>query len=193
MTRSNNWKERASFLQPRFPFCRGGTIGRETRVKSIEGGREHVRVRVASEADYEVICQIGDLDDADARLLSLHLLIQRGECLVSEAGSEIVGFAVLERQRFFGRDFVSLLRVAPAQRRQGAGRALLLAALGVEGSSSIFTSTNASNWPMRGLLESLEWTLSGTLEGLDEGDSELVFFKRRKPYSRELKPTRTPP
>jgi hypothetical protein len=40
----------------------------------------------------------------------------------------------------------------------------------------MFTSTNASNVAMRSLLEAEGWSFSGQLDGLDEGDPELVFF-----------------
>jgi len=42
----------------------------------------------------------------------------------------------------------------------------------------LFTSTNESNAPMRALLAKLGFSPSGVIENLDEGDPELVFFKR---------------
>jgi hypothetical protein len=41
----------------------------------------------------------------------------------------------------------------------------------------VVTSTNESNTPMRELLRSEGWHLSGVLTGLDEGDPEQVFFQ----------------
>jgi hypothetical protein len=41
----------------------------------------------------------------------------------------------------------------------------------------IFTSTNQSNSEMIGLLEKTSWQFSGQLQGIDEGDPELIFFK----------------
>ena len=39
-----------------------------------------------------------------------------------------------------------------------------------------FASTNESNTPIKELLRSEDWTPSGVLTGLDEGDPEHVFF-----------------
>lgn len=39
----------------------------------------------------------------------------------------------------------------------------------------LWTSTNQSNQPMQRLLERLGFLPSGVIEGLDEGDPELVF------------------
>jgi hypothetical protein len=42
----------------------------------------------------------------------------------------------------------------------------------------LFTSTNESNKPMQGLLQSLAYQPSGTVYNLDEGDPEIFYFKR---------------
>jgi hypothetical protein len=57
---------------------------------------------------------------------------------------------------------------------------LLQAAIAHLRGDQIFTSTNRSNAPMQGLLASLGWQLSGELDGLDEGDPELVYYLRRQ-------------
>ncbi len=44
----------------------------------------------------------------------------------------------------------------------------------------LFTSTNLSNLPMQALLAKLGYTLSGVIHNLDEGDPELVYFKKFK-------------
>ena len=43
---------------------------------------------------------------------------------------------------------------------------------------TIFSSTNESNIAMRALFERDGWTLSGVLNGIDEGDPEMVFWRR---------------
>jgi GNAT superfamily N-acetyltransferase len=83
---------------------------------------------------------------------------------------------IVRPQNFFERDFVELLLVTEQRRRLGIGRKLLDAAVGARGTDVIFTSTNESNWPMRALLEEGGWSLSGRLDGLDDGDPELVYF-----------------
>jgi hypothetical protein len=44
--------------------------------------------------------------------------------------------------------------------------------------SKLFISTNLSNLPMQSLLAKLVYVLSGVIHNLDEGDPELVYFKR---------------
>jgi len=99
-----------------------------------------------------------------------------GECLVYLDHGAVAGFAVVMPAHFFGRDFIELLMVDPARRRCGIGRNLLRAALAAAGTGQVFTSTNASNQPMRSLLQAEGWSFSGELGGLDEGDPELVFY-----------------
>jgi GNAT superfamily N-acetyltransferase len=105
--------------------------------------------------------------------------VDLGECLVYLGQGSVAGFAVVRPAYFFGRDFVDLLLVDPGRRRSGIGRALLGAALAAAGTGQVFTSTNTSNQPMRSLLRAEGWSFSGDLDGLDEGDPELVFYNFR--------------
>ena len=107
----------------------------------------------------------------------LRRCLDLGECLVYLDRGSVAGFAVVRPAHFFGRDFVELLMVDPARRRGGIGRNLLRAALAAAGTEQVFTSTNTSNQPMRSLLRAEGWSFSGELDGLDEGDPELVFYK----------------
>lgn len=104
-------------------------------------------------------------------------LIKEQASLVAVERGQIVGFLGLRPGHFYARDFIDLLYVAPRRRRQGAGRALIRAALRNASTPRVFVSTNESNAPMRQLLGSEGWTLSGVLTGLDEGDREHVFFR----------------
>jgi ribosomal protein S18 acetylase RimI-like enzyme len=136
------------------------------------------QVRRAADADLPAILGIDPLaarcDQERADLLTRS--VARAECWLYLDGDEVVGFLVLRPAHFFGRDFVELLAVDPGRRRAGIGRALLREALAVAGTEYVFTSTNTSNQPMRSLLQSERWSLSGQLSGLDEGDPELVFY-----------------
>jgi ribosomal protein S18 acetylase RimI-like enzyme len=105
--------------------------------------------------------------------------VDLGECRVYVTGEVVAGFVVVLPAHFFGRDFVELLIVDPARRRSGIGRILLREALASAGTARVFTSTNASNRPMRALLAAEDWSFSGGLGGLDEGDPELVFYQNR--------------
>ncbi len=102
----------------------------------------------------------------------------RGHVLVAQrdAAAGVVGYVAVAPVSFFDRDFVDLLVVAPAARRTGVGSALLRAAVDRSTTGTVFTSTNTSNAPMRALLERDGWLVSGTLDGLDPGDPEVVHY-----------------
>lgn len=102
-----------------------------------------------------------------------------GECQVYVVAEVVAGFVIVLPAHFFGRDFVELLVVDPDRRRSGIGRILLREAVATAGTAQVFTSTNASNRPMRALLAAEDWSFSGGLGGLDEGDPELVFYTNR--------------
>jgi GNAT superfamily N-acetyltransferase len=103
--------------------------------------------------------------------------VQSGEVTLFEREGRVSGYAVVRSHSFFGRDFVELLAVAGDERRHGVGGHLLQQAVGLSSTKRIFTSTNRSNTPMIGLLKKEGWQFSGQLEGIDEGDPELVYYK----------------
>jgi ribosomal protein S18 acetylase RimI-like enzyme len=123
----------------------------------------------------------GDQERAE----SLYSSLMAGQCHVHVTGGSVTGFVIILSAHFFGRDFIELLVVDPAARRSGTGRALLRHALAAAGTARVFTSTNTSNHPMRGLLKAEGWSFSGELDGLDDGDPELVFYKTRPDQSPE--------
>ena len=112
----------------------------------------------------------------ESRADFLRRCLDLGECLVYLDHGSVGGFVIVKPACFFGRDFIELLMVDPGRRRAGIGRNLLRAALAAAGTEQVFTSTNTSNQPMRSLLQAEGWSFSGELDGLDEGDPELVFY-----------------
>jgi ribosomal protein S18 acetylase RimI-like enzyme len=138
-------------------------------------------VRPATTNDLVALLALDPLAQTDAgRRSLLSNSVDAGECLVCEDEGQVAGFIVVKPCHFFGRDFIELLWVAPRVRRTGVGRSLMEAATTRrEGSAVVFTSTNRSNEAMRALLEAGGWRFSGQLDGLDEGDPELVYYLRR--------------
>ena len=100
-----------------------------------------------------------------------------GDCHVAVDGGEVVGYAVLSHT-FYGNGFVEMLYVHPDRRRRGAGAALLLHVESLCRTPKLFTSTNLSNLPMQSLLNRAGYAVSGVIHNLDEGDPEVVYFKR---------------
>jgi N-acetylglutamate synthase-like GNAT family acetyltransferase len=136
------------------------------------------RVRAATTSDLESVLKIAKLASPSSERDSwLTLRVESGECLVSEGQSRVVGFVTLARRSFFGRDFIELLAVDPDCRRKGVGGALLRRCVNEATTSAIFVSANRSNHTMLNLLRKERWQFSGELEGLDEGDPELVFYR----------------
>jgi ribosomal protein S18 acetylase RimI-like enzyme len=149
--------------------------------KSQNGGMSAVErvVRKASEEDLDavlVIDNIAPVGHEHRELLTRR--VETGECLVYAEHGVVAGYVTLGTRSFFGRDFIELLAVAPDERRRGVGRSLLRGAVDQSTTLDVFISTNRSNRPMRSLLEEEKWMFSGQLEGIDEGDPELVFYKR---------------
>jgi len=70
-----------------------------------------------------------------------------------------------------------MLYVHPKYRRQGIGVALVSYLFNICNTAKLFTSTNQSNVPMQRLVATLGFGRSGTIDNLDEGDPELVYFK----------------
>jgi ribosomal protein S18 acetylase RimI-like enzyme len=124
------------------------------------------------------------LIEGSPRWDEIHQLALGGSCLLGEDlrgdSPSVVGYVAVAPRHFFGRDFISLLVVAERCRRRGIGTQLLRAAALRGTSEAVFTSTNESNGPMLELLSAEGWTVSGELEGLDDGDPEIFFYRRAK-------------
>jgi len=111
-----------------------------------------------------------------ARQEALQAWALAGAILLAESGARVRGFVVLEHG-LFGHGFIPLLGVAPDARRQGLALRLLGAAEAACRTAKLFTSSNASNAAARALFERAGFVRSGTIENLDAGDPELVYFK----------------
>jgi len=99
-----------------------------------------------------------------------------GECHVVEQGSVIVAYVVLHNH-FFHDPIIDILIVGTAWRRRGIGRGMIRYLASVCRPPKLWTSTNLSNQPMQALLASEGFKMSGFIEGLDEGDPELIYLK----------------
>ncbi|MEO7224256.1 MAG: GNAT family N-acetyltransferase [Devosia sp.] len=103
--------------------------------------------------------------------------VDAGQCFVAARDGRVAGYSVLTRN-FFHSFFIELVTVGEGERRSGVGTAMIehitdLVPLG----EKLWTSTNESNAPMRGLLGRLGFVQSGRIDNLDEGDPELIFVR----------------
>jgi ribosomal protein S18 acetylase RimI-like enzyme len=103
--------------------------------------------------------------------------VAQGVIYVAVLDGQPVAYGVLI-YTFFGNAFIDLLYVDPNQRRMGFGVSLMQYLESISEGEKLFTSTNLSNLRMQALLQKLGYVLSGVIHNLDEGDPELVYFKR---------------
>lgn len=132
-------------------------------------------------AKSDEVTNVFNVHSPEGRAEEMRLRIRRWildcGCVVAEIEGVIVGYAALEYS-LYENGFVPLLLVRPEHRRRGIGSRLMRAVEPICRTSKLFTSTNESNRPMQNLLMKIGYTRSGDIENIDEGDSELVYFKR---------------
>ena len=139
-----------------------------------------ILVEKATEHELESIWAIDPLVQVNpSRKDFLARVVRAGQCSVARIGDTVVGFAVLE-QSFYEQGFISLLMTQPEHRRHGIAKALIRHIESICPTEKLFTSTNQSNTIAQKVYESLGFVRSGYIENLDEGDPEIVYFKRLK-------------
>lgn len=131
-------------------------------------------IKKALKSDFETICA---LDGNSGRRDFLAKAVKEEQCLIAMIEGIPVGFAVLE-QSFYGQGFISLLIVHPDYRRRGVARVLIRRIEAICPTEKLFTSTNELNVIMQRVCEALGFVRSGYTENLDEGDPEIIYFKR---------------
>jgi GNAT superfamily N-acetyltransferase len=117
------------------------------------------------------------LEDTSSRREFLERAVAAGECWLARDADGIAGFAVFDRS-LYDQPFVSLLYVVPERRRAGVATELMRHVESICPGEKLFTSTNESNAPMQRLCERLGYVRSGWIENLDEGDPEIIYFKK---------------
>ena len=137
-----------------------------------------ISIRLANENDVEAICSLDLVARREnKRREFIARSVASGTCFVAVVEDEVIGYGVLN-YTFYHNGFVDMLYVHSAHRRLGAGAALLRHLEALCETSKLFISTNLSNLAMQSLLTKFEYVLSGMIHNLDEGDPEIVYFKR---------------
>ena len=137
-----------------------------------------ISIRLANENDVEDLCSL-DLIAVreEKRREFIRRSVASNTCYVAVANNEVIGYGVLS-YTFFGHGSIDMLYVHSNHRRRGAGEALLSYLESLCETPKLFITTNLSNLAMQSLLVKLDYALSGVIHNLDEGDPELVYFKR---------------
>ena len=137
-------------------------------------------IRLAEAADVNPLIALHRAPRHDSdRAPFIRRSIAGRSCYVAVDEGLPVGYAVLEYS-FYENGFVAVLYVHSTYRRRGVGEALMRHLETVCRTPKLFTSTNQSNTVMQSLLAKLDYVPSGVIHNLDEGDAELVYFKRLK-------------
>jgi ribosomal protein S18 acetylase RimI-like enzyme len=137
-----------------------------------------IQVERATEDDYTDICAVDFAAMGnDERHEYLAREVMARHVYTAREEGEALGYCIVTNL-FFGNPFVELLIVHPQHRRRGVGQTLMRHVEKTCPSPKLFTSTNQSNLPMQKLCEKLGYVRSGYIENLDEGDPEIIYFKR---------------
>ena len=139
-----------------------------------------ITIRKAVESDVERIISFDLIAQREnERREFIRREVASENCYVAVKDETVIGYGVLN-YTFYYQGCIDLLYVHTDFRKTGAGEALLKHLESLCRTEKIFTSTNLSNLPMQSLLAKLEYSLSGVIHNLDEGDPEIVYFKRVK-------------
>lgn len=137
-----------------------------------------ISIRSSGESDVETLCSLDLIARREnERREFIRNSVASGTCFVAVAEGEVIGYGVLD-YNFFHNGNIDMLYVHSDHRRRGAGAALLSHLESQCKTPKLFTSTNLSNLPMQSLLAKFEYVVSGVVHNLDEGDPEIVYFKR---------------
>jgi ribosomal protein S18 acetylase RimI-like enzyme len=104
--------------------------------------------------------------------------VENGQCLIAKEEEEIAGFLIHDTS-FFECAFISLIIVSPSKRRRGIASMLMDEMVKSSATEKVFSSTNQSNADMHKVFHSNGFVESGIVENLDDGDPEVIYFKKR--------------
>jgi ribosomal protein S18 acetylase RimI-like enzyme len=136
----------------------------------------------ASSADFEHICELDEIVfKGPSRRGLIGTALAQGRCAIARVDGHVRGYVIAGQ--FFGHGFIELLMVHPDYRRRGIATSLIRSVEIDAPTEKLFTSTNQSNTAMQQLCERLGFVCSGIVENLDEGDPEIIYFKRVLPGS----------
>lgn len=136
----------------------------------------------ASNADFEHICELDEIVfKGPSRRGLIGTALAQGRCAIARVDGHVRGYVIAGE--FFGLGFIELLMVHPDYRRRGIATSLIRSVEIDAPTEKLFTSTNQSNTAMQQLCERLGFVRSGIVENLDDGDPEIIYFKRVLPGS----------
>jgi RimJ/RimL family protein N-acetyltransferase len=133
---------------------------------------EKVSLRMATKEDESLVVAFDYLN----RKKKIVKAISGKECFIIYNGSKAVGFVIFD-YRFFDNGWIELIIIDEKYRGMGIGGKVFGLICKQCKVDKVFTSTNSSNLSMQKALAKAGFSFSGKLDGLDEGDPELVYYK----------------
>ena len=139
-----------------------------------------ISVRAAWPGDIGLIRMLDAEARGPAKAQALTRQIGFGMSWIGEIDGVGAAYAIVTPS-FFTRPFVERVFVAEPFRRKGLASAILQRCESAYHSNELYISANASHASMRAVLAKAEYQDSGVILGLDDGDPELIYVKRRTP------------
>ena len=151
-----------------------------------------MEIRTAGESDLVPLVNLDHIarSGQEGRKEFIAEVIEKGECYVALIKEKIVGYVVLN-YTFYGNGHIDMLYLEKKFRGQGIGASLIDHVEGLCEKEKLFTSTNLSNLRMQKLLGKKRFVISGIIHNLDDGDPEIIYFKRIRRENKSV--VTTPP
>ena len=143
---------------------------------------ENIGLRKATNRDKAIVVDFDYGLDKDEHLKlnreeKITKAISNDECFIILADKQEVGFVIFD-YRFFDQGWIELIIIDEEYRGKGIG-GKVFDLIGEQcKTNKVFTSTNRSNTRMQRALTKADFVFAGELNGLDDGDPELFFYKR---------------
>jgi RimJ/RimL family protein N-acetyltransferase len=143
---------------------------------------ENIGLRKATNRDKAIVVDFDYSLDKDEHLKlnreeKITKAISNDECFIILADKQEVGFVIFD-YRFFDQGWIELIIIDEEYRGKGIG-GKVFDLIGEQcKTNKVFTSTNRSNTRMQRALTKADFVFAGELNGLDDGDPELFFYKR---------------
>lgn len=142
---------------------------------------ENIRLRKATYNDKSIVV------DFDYRLdKNEHIKLKReekitkaisyDECFLILSDNQVVGFLIFD-YRFFDQGWIELIIIDEKYRGKGIGGKVFDLLCEQCKTDKVFTSTNRSNTRMQKALAKANFSFAGELNGLDDGDPELFYYR----------------
>lgn len=99
------------------------------------------------------------------------------ECFIILVNNREIGFIIFD-YRFFDQGWIELIILEEIHRGKGISRLTFDLICKQSKTNKVFTSTNSSNIHMQKALTKAGFSFVGKINGLDDGDPELFYYKK---------------